>query len=283
MPGLDIAAITATVGQMLLQSLMNALTNTITQLLTNAITTGLQSIADAVGDLGTGLDWLRDAVDTFADNLSAELTSAVSSLTNNVNMYAQSTLGVINAQQRLHEQLVNVQEATLDYLFQRQRQEEEHQREVGAAVTALLLEYTARRAGTLQQFVQDYREKVLHLPAEELTTQEGYANEVMNILTSYVMDDLEFVESLAPEQLAAAESTVRAIVERNDRWFREWFLEVVVKPISTSNAMFQAMKNVFEIDPDTFKEQLKLFEDVTTEYYEQRAHELARKVGEEGE
>ncbi|MCD6261180.1 MAG: hypothetical protein J7J28_05295 [Thaumarchaeota archaeon] len=270
------------VGQMLLQSLMNAVTNTISQFLTNAITTGLHSIADALGDLGTGLSWVEDAVHTFADNLSAELTSAVSSLTNNVNMYAQSTLGVINAQQRLHEQLVNVQEATLDYLFQKQRQEEEHRREVGAAVTALLLEYTSRRAGTLQQFVQDYREKVLHLPAEELGTLEGYTDEVMDILTDYVMNDLEFVESLAPEQLAAAESTVRAIVERNDRWFREWFLEVVVKPITTSNAMFQAMKNVFEIDPDTFKEQLKLFESVTTEYYEEKAHELARKVGEEG-
>jgi len=282
MPGIDIGAIVAAAGQMLLQSIMNALTNTITQLLTNAITTGLHSIADAVGDLGTGLDWLRDAVDTFADNLSAELTSAVSSLTNNVNMYAQSTLGVIDAQQRLHEQLVNVQEATLDYLFQKQKQEEEHQREVGAAVTALLLEYVDHKHADVRTFVEEYYDKVLGSTLGQSGIIGDWTDEAMNILAKYVMNDLEFVESLAPEQLAAAEKTVTEIVKENDRWFREWFLEVVVKPISNYNAMFHAMQNVFQVDPDTFKEQLKLFEDVTTEYYEERAHELARKVGEEG-
>jgi len=270
------------IGQMLLQSLMNALTNTVSQFLTNAITTGLHSIADALGDLGTGLSWVEDAVHTFADNLSAELTSAVSSLTNNVNMYAQSTLGVIDAQQRLHEQLVNVQEATLDYLFQKQRQEEEHHREVGAATTAFLLKFVAGKRDQMEGFVNDYYSLINNIPREEASIVGDTTEEFFRIMANYVLNDLKFVESLGENELEAAKESIVAIVEQRREEFVEWFTEVVVKPISYYNAMFHAMQKVYQIDPDEFKEQLKLFETVTTEYYEEKAHELARKVGEEG-
>ena len=270
------------VGQMLLQSLMNAVTDTVSQFLTNAITTGLHSIADALGDLGTGLSWVEDGVHTFADNLSAELTSAVSSLTNNVNVYAQSTLGVINAQQRLHEQLVNVQEATLDYLFQKQRQEEEHHREVGAATTAFLLKFVAGKRDQMEGFVNDYYSLINNIPREEASIVGDTTEEFFRIMANYVFNDLKFVESLGETELEAAKESIVTIVEQRREEFVEWFTEVVVKPISYYNAMFHAMQKVYQIDPDEFKEQLKLFETVTTEYYEEKAHELARKVGEEG-
>jgi len=234
MPGVNIGAILGAVGQMFLQSLMNALTNTLTQLLTNAITGALHSIAEAVGDLGTGLKWVRDAVDTFADNLSAELTSTVSRLTNSVNLYAQSTLQVIDAQKNLHDQLVKVEEATLDYLFQKQRQEEERHREVGAAVTAFLLKFVAGR-----------REQM-----------ESWTAEFYEIMADYVLEDLKFVESLGSTELQAAERSVVAIVEQRREEFLNWFTEIVVKPITYHNAMFQAMQKVYHIDPDEFIEQI---------------------------
>ena len=282
MPGLDIAAIMATVGQMLLQSLMNALTNTITQLLTNAITGALNSLADAIGDLGTGLSWVEDAVRTFTDNLATELTGVVSDLTNNVNLFAQHTLGVIDAQQRLHEQLVEIEKGTLDYLIQSVNQEQQHRQEVGAAVTSLLLEYVSHRGANVEQFVRDYYDKVLGKPLGDSGIIGDWTEEALTQLTKYVMTDLEFVESLAPEQLAAAQNTVAEIVKENDRWFREWFLEIVVKPITNFNAMYQAMQRAFQMSPEEFRNQLELVETVTTEYYQKKAKELARQLGEGG-
>jgi len=281
MPGVNIGAILGAVGQMFLQSLMNALTNTLTQLLTNAITGALHSIAEAVGDLGTGLKWVRDAVDTFADNLSAELTSTVSRLTNSVNLYAQSTLQVIDAQKNLHDQLVKVEEATLDYLFQKQRQEEERHREVGAAVTAFLLKFVAGRREQMEQFVREYKSRILNIPAEEVNIVGSWTAEFYEIMADYVLEDLKFVESLGSTELQAAERSVVAIVEQRREEFLNWFTEIVVKPITYHNAMFQAMQKVYHIDPDEFIEQIKTLEEITADYYEQKAHELAKEIGEE--
>jgi len=267
-------------GQAFIEALANSFANTITQLIMRAITDSLDAIADAIGDLGTGFRWVEDAVHTFTDNLAAELSGLASNIINGVNWYAQKTAGVLQAQQRLHEQFVDTTEAILTYLYNKAEEEAKSNQRIGAAVTDFLLRFVHGNTDQTLTFVREWYEAIGKQLPEEAKTALGASAEFQKIVTEYIMADLELVDSTAREELQAASGAILQTISQNIEGFREWFTETVVRPVTQYNAMFQAMKHAFQIDPEEFQEQLELFEQTTTEYYQKKAKEMARKVEE---
>ena len=277
-----IVGLLPSLGDMFKQALVNAFTNTITNLLTNAISNLADAVSDIARRVGGPLSFLGDAVADFAQNLSAQLQNAVMRVTGALNQYMQETAGVLNKQIDISNKIVDFVATQSDALAKYLETEQRHREEVGAAVTAFLLQFVAGKQSQMEGFVKDYYALINQIPREEVSIIGDTTEEFFRIVADYVLADLKFVESLAPEQLEAARESIVTIVEERRKEFVQWFTEVVVKPISYHNAMTQAMKRAFQMTPEEFQGQLELVETVTTEYYQKKAKELARKLGEGG-
>jgi len=267
-------------GDMFKQALINAFTNTITNLLTNAIANLADAVADIARRVGGPLSFLGDAVADFAQNLSAQLQNAVMRVTGALNQYMQETAGVLNKQIDISNKIVDFVATQSDALGKYLETEQRHREEVGAAVTDFLLRFVDGHQDRMLAFVRDWTEAIGEQLTEEEKTALGISAKFQTIITDYIMADLKLVDSTAEKELQAASGAILETISQDLTSFREWFTEIVVKPVTQYNAMFQAMKHAFQIEPDEFQEQLELFEQTTTEYYQKKAKEMARKVEE---
>jgi len=262
------------------QAVVNAFTNTLTNLLTNAIANLADAVADIARRVGGPLSFLGDAVADFAQNLSAQLQNAVMRVTGALNQYMQETAGILNLQIDISNKIVDYVATQSDALAKYLETEQRHREEVGAAVTDFLLRFVDGHQERMLTFVRSWTEAMGEQLSEEEKTALGISAKFQNILTDYIMADLKLVDSTAEKELQAASEAILQTITQDLSDFKEWFTEIVVKPVTQYNAMFQAMRHAFQIDPDEFQEQLELFEQTTTEYYQKKAKEMARKVEE---
>jgi len=269
-------------GDMFKQALINAFTNTITNLLTNAIANLADAVSDIASKVGGPLSFLGDAVSDFAQNLSAELQNAVMRVTGALNQFMQETAGVLNKQIDISNKIVDWVATQSDALGKYLETEQRHREEVGAAVTDFLLRFVDGHQDRMLTFVRTWTEAMGEQLTEEEKTALGISAKFQNIITDYIMADLKLVDSTAEKELQAAAEPILQTISQDLAAFKEWFTEIVVKPVTQYNAMFQAMRHAFQMSPDEFRNQLELVEQVTTDYYKQKAKELAKQLGEGG-
>jgi len=268
-------------GDMFKQALINAFTNTITNLLTNAISNLADAVSDIARRVGGPLSFLGDAVADFARNLSAQLQNAVMRVTGALNQYMQETAGVLDKQIDISNKIVEYVDKHSEALGKYLETEQERQEKTGAAVSALVIGLLSEEPKRFNDFARIFFEDMTIFTGWNYEEYKTDVDKATGYLMKFIDNDLKVIEDMTDEQRGAAASAIIEVAQRRSQLVYDWFMQTVAIPIAQSRAYFQAMKAVLEIDPDEFKEQLKLLEDVTTKYYEEKAHELARKIGEE--
>jgi len=275
-----IVGLLPSLGDMFKQALINAFTNTITNLLTNAIA----SLADAVSDIarrvGGPLSFLGDAVSDFAQNLSAQLQNAVMKVTGALNLYMQETAGVLNKQIDISNKIVEFVDKQSEALGKYLETEQERLEKTGAAVSALVIGLLSEEPKRLRDFTNIFFEDMTIFTGWNYEEYKTDVDKALGYLQRFIEDDLRVVETLSDAELGAAASGILEVAQRKSELVYDWFMQTVAVPISQSRAYFQAMRAVLEIDPEELKDQLEMFEQVTMEYYQKRAKEMARKVEE---
>ena len=283
MPGVDIGAILSAVGGMLLQALMNALTNTITELLTSAISSAIQGVSDTLEQLFGVNSWLANAIDTFANNLTAELTGAVSNLLNETNRIAQTAWGIVDSQQRLHEQLATIVEGSLGELAHALQMEQEQHYKAGAAFTDFLLQYVAGHEKRMRDFVNDYYAMMQAYFGKEFMTTTDEVEAFWNFVSQYLMADLQVIEAMPREDLTVISEYLAEYARDNIREIRQWFREVVVVPVSFANALRSAFTEGVAYSPDEYAEMLLEHQEAVDKAMAKYMERLERKLQEHGE
>lgn len=283
MPGLDIGAILSAVGGMLLEALMNALTNTLTQLMTQAISDAIHGLSDTLERvLGTD-SFLAHALDTFSNNLVAELNSTVSSLLNETNRIAQTALGIVDAQQRLHEQLANIVEGTVGELAHALNVEQEMQYRTGAAITSYLLEFVNRHGDSYEELGRKLFEIQQELVSGDVLTAEEAYNKGLNFVMEYLMYDLRAVERMTQEDLqAAAEFIANQLTEHFD-WVRTWFQNTIVAPVTYANAFRSAFTDGIQMTPDEYADMLVAHQEAVDKATQKYMEKLEKELEKQGE
>lgn len=282
MPGVDIAAILATVGQMLLQALMNALTNTLTNLMTQAITGAIEGLSNTLEQLFGVNSWLSNAIDTFAHNLEAELSSTVATLTNGVNQVAQQAMGIIDAQQRLHEQLTGVVEGTLQSLRDALGVEAERQEKTGAAFTELLLRRLSRGGESLESLGRKLFEMTQDLVSGDAISKEQAINQATQWVMGYILADLKVVEDMPQEDMELVADYLNTLLQGRTRELWEWFRDTVVEPVSYANAFMHMLREGLVFEKDDVKEHLRTVAEAHEEFALEYLEKLERKAAEQG-
>ena len=267
-------------GDMFKQALINAFTNTITNLLTNAIANLADAVSDIARRVGGPLSFLGDAVADFAQNLSAHLQNAVMRVTGALNQYMQETAGVLNKQIDISNKIVDFVASQSDALAKYLEAQQAQAEKTGAAVSALVIGLLSEEPKRFQDFAEIFFNDLTMTTGWNFEEYKTDVDKATAYLAQYIENDLRVVEELSDEELAAAASGVLEVAQRRSSFIYDWFMQTVAIPISQSRAYFQAMKAVLEIDPEDLKDQLELFEEVTMEYYQKKAKEMARKVAE---
>lgn len=278
MPGLDIGAILSAVGGMLLEALMNALTNTLTQLMTQAISDAIHGLSDTLERvLGTD-SFLAHALDTFSNNLVAELNSTVSSLLNETNRIAQTALGIIDSQQRLHEQLANIVEGTVGELAHALNVEQEMQYRTGAAITSYLLEFVNRHGDSYEELGRKLFEIQQELVTGDVLTAEEAYKIGFDFVMKYLMYDLRAVENMSQEDLQAAAEFIGSQLNEHFDWVRTWFQNTIVAPITYANAFRSAFTEGLQMTPDEYAQQILEHQEAVDKAMAEYAKRLEKKV-----
>lgn len=283
MPGVDIGAILSAVGGMLLQALMNAATNTLTQMLTNMISDALYGVADALEGLLGADSWLSDALRTFTENLAAELTGAVSNLLNETNRIAQTAWGIIDSQQRLHEQLTTVIEGSLGDLAHALNVEQEQRYKTGAAITQYLLQFVVRKPQDFERLGRDLFELQQDLVAGDAMRAEDAYKKGFDFVMTYLLADLQAVEQMPEEDLKLAAEFIGAQLQEHMDWVRQWFQNVVVMPITYANAFRSAFTEGVAYTPDEYAEMLLEHQEAVDKAMAKYMERLERRLQEHGE
>ncbi|RLG69524.1 MAG: hypothetical protein DRO11_07645 [Methanobacteriota archaeon] len=282
MPGIDIGAILATIGGMLLDSLMNALANTLTNLLTQAISDAIYGLADTLEKVFGANSWISQALDTFANNLVTELTQTIGTLTNAVNLWAHDTITILKNQQDLSNLIVGeVAEhvkALRDYL----NIQIDLQGRTGAAFTDYLLTYVIQDEDDYEELGRTLFELQQQLVTGKVLSAEEAFNKGFNFVWQYLMADVAAIENMPREQLDLVSRYLGQQLRENIDAVREWFQQVVVVPISTANAFRSAFTEGLQMTPDEYAQQILEHQEAYDMAMAEYAKRIEKKLQKEG-
>ena len=278
MPGIDIGAILATIGGMLLDSLMNALANTLTNLLTQAISDAIYGLADTLEKVFGANSWISQALDTFANNLVTELTQTIGTLTNAVNLWAHDTITILKNQQDLSNLIVGeVAEhvkALRDYL----NIQIDLQGRTGAAFTDYLLTYVIQDKDDYEELGRTLFELQQQLVTGRVLSAEEAFNKGFNFVWQYLMADVAAIEDMPKEQLDLISRFLGQQLKDNIDAVREWFQQVVVVPISMANALRSAFTEGVALSPDEYADMLVAHQEAVDKATQKYMEKLEEKL-----
>jgi len=260
-----IQKVLGSIGQMLLGSIFDALTNTATNLLTNAISGLLDNVAEAFSGLKGPLQFIGDAVSDFTDNLADELNGQVAAAIGGVNKFAQKATGVIDAQQRLHEQLTGITQGLLDGLNSNLRKEETRTERTGAVLSDFLLQFVKGKRKEMEIFADTMASWQAEQVGGDAALVISGSESFYSYLNNYILNDIALVEGIPRKDLDNVSAYMLEFIKNSGDRFEEWFRETVVKPIANYNAMVAALKAGFSLSEEEMKEGLDTLEKVTYE------------------
>jgi len=282
MPGVDWGLLLSTVGGMFLDALMSAFSQTLSNLITQAISDAIHGISDTLEKLLGTDSFLAQAVDTFANNLVAELNQTVAALTNAVNMWAHDTIPILKNQQDLSNLIVGEVAEHVKALRNYLNVQIDLQGRTGAAFTDYLLTYVIQDKDDYEELGRTLFELQQQLATGRALSAEEAFNKGFNFVWQYLMADVAAIEDMPKEQLDLISRFLGQQLKDNIDAVREWFQQVVVVPISMANALRSAFTEGVALSPDEYADMLVAHQEAVDKATQKYMEKLEEKLEQQG-
>lgn len=220
-------------------------------------------ISDLIEGQDHTLDHLSDAWGQVLEDVEQLASNAVDSMmtvaASSINAGADALKGVLDvtdAQTDLMESLQYGAEHYYDNLLEDMRQERIVASQTGAALTDFAFRLMSEHSDMLQLAGETFYSSLEAGIVEERFGTTNYAAAMLGNVQKWLAADLMMVENLSEREAEAAALMVIEIAKEDARFVEEWFLETVAKPIAYGSNIEWALRQVSQIDPETYKEQL---------------------------
>ncbi len=248
--------IIAAIGGAIVSGLINLISGFIFDLVAGLIENLITGQGDVTHIFEEAWEFVVQQVEALAHNAINSLGEVAGASINAGAEALKGVLGVVDAQTDLMESLQYGAEHYYDDLLAEMKAQQATELQTGAALSDFAFRLIAEQGDMLQTAGETFFGTLEAGVSEERFGTTNYAAAMLGQVQEWLVADLMMVENLSHIEGKAAAQMVIEIAQVNIELVREWFTELVAKPIAYGSNMAWALRSVAEMDPEVFKEQL---------------------------